>query len=261
MVKEQAKLITPASHWEKVYQAQGKARRFRFSKWSYADMAELAGHLGSLSQSRSTSFLEIGCAPCRFMIYFNQVFGWDVAGIELSEAGLAQSKRLLHANGVKARVYAGDVLKIEPDCEYDVVGSFGLVEHFDNPLPCYRAMARWIRPGGAMIVTVPNLIGPIGRAMRFRNYKHYLEHRRFSSADLANHCRLVGLRVTFHGLVGNLWIPPVYDALNSPRFQRLVNLPSRLANFLVRRAAVIVGHPIKMGSLTFSVGCVAWKDK
>ena len=75
VTKNQAKPITPDSHWKNVYQAQEEARRFRFSKWSYASLAELAGHLGSLSQSRSTSFLEVGCAPCRFMIYFNQVFG------------------------------------------------------------------------------------------------------------------------------------------------------------------------------------------
>jgi SAM-dependent methyltransferase len=189
------------------------------------------------------------------------VFGWDVAGIELSEMGLIRSKALLEANNVKARLYAGDVLKMKPDCQYDIVGSFGLVEHFDDPLPCYRAMTQWIRPGGAMIVTVPNLMGPIGRAMHFRNYKHYIEHQRFSSVDLAHHCRVAGLRVTFHGLVGNLWIPPVWDMINSTKFQRLANLPSRLTNSLVNRAAIILGRSIKLGSLTSSIGCVAFKDK
>jgi SAM-dependent methyltransferase len=261
VTKNNAKSIMPASHWDELYQRQGQVHRLRLRKWDEASLLELVGHLGLLSQSRSIKFLEVGCAPAGYMIYFNQVFGWEVAGIELSEPGLVRSKLWLEANGVKARLYAGDIFKVEPDCQYDVVGSFGLVEHFDDPLPCYRAMMRWIRPGGAMILTVPNMIGPIGRAMRFRNYQEYLAHQRFSPADLANHCRAVGLRVVFHGLVGNLYIPLLFDPLTRNKFQRLANLPPRVVNGLVHRAAAIIKRPIKLGSLTVSAGCVAFKDE
>ncbi|MCK4790903.1 MAG: class I SAM-dependent methyltransferase [Desulfobacteraceae bacterium] len=261
MTKEHAKSIIPASYWDKLYQRQGQVRQLRLCKWDHAFLAELSDHLGLFSKRRSTTFLEVGCAPAQFMIYFNQVFGWQVAGIELSEPGLVISKALLEANGVKARLYAGDIFEVEPDCQYDVVGSFGLVEHFDDPLPCYRAMMRWIRPGGAMIVTVPNLLGPEGWARRRRNYQHYLEHRCFSSVDLANHCRAVGLRVVFHGLVGNLNIPYIYELANSTRFQRLINFPARLVNGLVRRAVKIIKRPLKLGSFTTTVSCVAFKDE
>jgi len=261
MIEDQAKPIIPASYWDKLYQKDWQAHQLRYRKWDLPYHAELADHLSEFSWSQPIRFLEVGCAPAKFMIYFNQVFGWEVAGLELSEAGLARSKELLEANRIEARLYAGDILKMEPECQYDVVGSFGLVEHFDNPLPCYRAMARWIRPGGAMIVTVPNLIGSIGRAMRFQNYQKYLQHQPFSPIDLANHCREVGLRVTFHGLVGNLYIPYLFDPLNSNRFQRLANLPARVVNGLVRRAAVIIKRPMKLGSLTVSAGCVAFKDE
>jgi SAM-dependent methyltransferase len=195
------------------------------------------------------------------MVYFNQVFGWEVAGLELSEPGLLASRSLLEANGIKARLYAGDVLEIEPEDQYDVVASFGLIEHFDDPLPCYRAMNHWIRPGGAMIVTVPNLLGPEGWAMRRRNYQFYLGHRRYSAVDLSNHCEAIGLRVVFCGLVGNLHIPYVFEPNKSTGYQRLVNFPSKLLNAMVRRAARAIRRPIALGSLARFFGCVALKDR
>jgi SAM-dependent methyltransferase len=151
--------------------------------WSFSFLAELAKHLGPFPQVRTTEFLEVGCAPGRFLVYFHQVYGWRVAGIELSEAGLAKTRAVLEVNGVAARLYGGDVLTMEPEREYDVLGAFGLVEHFDDPVPCYRAMARWVRRGGALVVTVPNLRGPLGRAMRYRNPEDYAGHRRFGPDD------------------------------------------------------------------------------
>ena len=258
--KNQTKPITPASHWEEIYQKKDTTCRLAFQKWSYPVQAELANHLGSFTQNRSSRFIEFGCAPGRFLVYFSQVFGWEVAGVELSQTGVVRTEALLKANEVNARLYTGDMLTLEPDCQYDVVGSFGLIEHFDNPLPCYRAMMRWLRPGGAMIVTVPNLIGPIGAAMRWRNFQEYQGHQRFSPEDLANHCRAVGLRPVFWGLVGNLYIPYIYGTVNSTRIQRLANLPSRSINGLVNRIAAYIGRPIKFFSLTSSAGCVAFKD-
>lgn len=259
MIYDGAKPTTPASYWDGIYEKQSRPRQVRYRKWDLPLHAELADHIGELSQSESTTFLEVGCAPAQFMVYYNQVLGWDVAGIELSEIGITRSKAMLEANCVAARLYAGDVLTMEPEDQYDVVGSFGLVEHFVDPLPCYRAMMRWIRPGGAMIVSVPNLIGPIGWAYRIRDCKKYLEHRRFSAEDLAKHCRAVGLRVAFHGLVGNLYAPYLFK--NKSKVYRLPNLPARVVNGLVRRAAAAFGRPIKLGSLTQYVGCVAFKDE
>ena len=261
MTENKAKPIMPASHWDNLYRKAGQAPQLRYRKWELPFHAELADHLSEFCRTRPIRFLEVGCAPAKFMIYYHQVFGWEVAGIELSEAGLDRAKESLVANHIEARLYAGDIFKIEPECQYDVVGSFGLVEHFDDPLPCYRAMARWIRPGGAMIVTVPNLIGPIGRAMRFRNYERYLQHQRFSPEDLANHCREAGLQVSYSGLVGNLCIPYLFESSNSTRLQRLANQLPRMVNGLVRRAATIIKRPIKLGSLTISAGCVAFKDE
>ena len=261
MTKEHGQSIMPASHWDSLYRKQGLVRRYQFTKWDFAFLAELSDHLSMFTQRRSSTFLEVGCAPAKFLVYFHQVFGWEVAGIEKSEPGLAMSEALLEANGVKARLYAGDIFEVEPDRQYDVVGAFGLVEHFEDPLPCYRVMVRWLRPGGAMIVTVPNLLGPEGWAMRHRNYQHYISHRHFSPADLANHCRVVGLRVVFHGLVGNLIIPYVCDRRSKAPLQRLANYPSQLFNGLVRRAAKMMARPIKLGALTLAAGCIAFKDK
>jgi len=255
-----AEATTPPEYWQAVYRRSGRLRRRCLGKWSFPQIGELAEHLAPLRERQATEFLEVGCAPGGFMVYFHQVHGWTVSGIELSEAGLTRTRELLAVNGVEARLYQGDVLQLRPDRQYDVVGSFGLVEHFDDPLPCYRAMSQWLRPGGALLVTVPNLLGPIGRAMRFRNYEQYLEHKQYGPCDLEAHCRAVGLAPAFSGLVGNVYVPPVVDGVTATRLGRLLNLPGRVANQMLASLAGAVRHPIKLGSLTGYVGCVAWKN-
>jgi hypothetical protein len=140
-----------------------------------------------------------------------------------------------------------------------VVGAFGVVERFDDPVPCYRAMARWLRPDGALVVTVANLLGPLGRAMRYRDAEDYAGHQRFDQKDVVGHCAAAGLTVGFCGKVGNLYIPPVFDPLKATALQRVGNLPGAAANRVVSRLAKAMRRPIKLGSLTNYVGCVAWK--
>lgn len=250
----------PEAHWRAVHDRPARLRRLQYRKWSFAFLAELAEHLGPFTTRATSSFLEVGCAPGRFLIYFHQVYGWRVAGIELTEAGLVRTRALLAANGLEARLYRGDILKLRPDQHYDIVGAFGLLEHFDNPLPCYRAMSRWLQPGGALMVTVPNLHGPLGRAMRFRDQRDYHAHQRFRPQDLAAHCRQVGLRTIFCGLVGNFSIPQPFTSLGAPITHRLANMPIYAANRLVGSLAATLKRPIKLGCLTAYVGCVAVKD-
>jgi SAM-dependent methyltransferase len=49
---------------------------------------------------------------------------------------------------------------------YDVVASFGVVEHFTDTEKTLAQFAKFLRPGGVMIATVPNLEGLVGWAQR-----------------------------------------------------------------------------------------------
>jgi len=253
--------IMPASYWDGLYTREARSEKGRFRRWRSPGLAELVGHIEDLPTDRPVEFLEVGCAPGRFMIELANRYRWKVGGIELSASGLEILEANLATHGVRARVYAGDVFELEPTELYDVVGSFGLVEHFDDPIPCYRAMSRWIRPGGAMIVTVPNLLGLIGTAMKRRDREHYMSHQRYTPDDLAGHCEAAGFRVVFRGLVGNIYFPGIFDQKTAGVLGRAVNFSSRVGNAVVTRLSWVLERSIKWHSLTEWVGCVAMKDK
>jgi hypothetical protein len=61
------------------------------------------------------------------------------------EVGSAPGHRLLHM-----RTYAG---------YFDVLASYGFVEHFDNPRSVVALHANLLKGGGRLLVTIPNLGG------------------------------------------------------------------------------------------------------
>ena len=111
-----------------------------------------------------------------------------------------------------------------------------------------------------MLVTVPNLCGPMGTMMRRHNYERFCGHQTFTPDDLADHCRQIGLRVVFSGLVGTACLPYLFNQEKHGFWASLGNAPVRWANHMIRGMSRIMKHPVKAGSLTRYAGCVAFKD-
>ena len=258
IASDDASMLVSTEQWQAVHERRIRRglRHYRHT-WSRPFLAELTDHMPEFTVSTDTTFFEAGCAPGRFMVYFHQVFGWQVAGLELTAPGVDQTRTLLQANHIDGHLYQGDLLQVVPDRQMDVVASFGLVEHFDDPIPCYRALCRWLHPGGAMIVTVPNLSGLAGRLMSARDPKLYRAHRIYGPTDLADHCRTVGLQVRFSGWVGVARLPkPFWPDVH---WRRLANLPARWFNRSANKLSRLLRHSIKLPGIVPYAGCVAIK--
>jgi SAM-dependent methyltransferase len=106
------------------------------------------------------SVLEVGCAPGRWLIYFNRRFGCRVAGCEYSPMGLKVLRRNLAAAGVTADVFEGDFMtQAMGGRTFDVVVSKGFLEHFTDPVAVARRHLDLVAPGGLLLLDVPNLRG------------------------------------------------------------------------------------------------------
>lgn len=105
--------------------------------------------------------LEIGCARSRLLPYFASHFRFDVTGIDYSETGCDQARALLEAAGVSGTFIMADLF--DPPREmldrFDVVCSFGVVEHFRDVASCLRSMRLLLNDSGRMLTSVPNLVG------------------------------------------------------------------------------------------------------
>lgn len=167
--------------------------------------------------------IEIGCGGSRWLPYFHRAFGYNVSGIDYTVAGIRLSRAILDKARVNAQITQGDLFDPPPDWieQFDVVVSFGLVEHFENTSQVIAACSRYLRPGGQMITLVPTMRGLYGLAYRLLRPDVYRKHIPHSRETLVRAHADAGLNITYSSYV--LGLPGLLTAPASPSF------PSRLA--------------------------------
>jgi 2-polyprenyl-3-methyl-5-hydroxy-6-metoxy-1,4-benzoquinol methylase len=142
---------------------RGGIRGFGKTVWHRAFHTALGEFAGD-----GKKLLELGCGGSAFLPYFWREFGLQVDGIDYSERGCELARQMCEVNGVPTRIVCSDFFQAPPGmlAAYDVVASFGVVEHFTDTEKTLAQFARFLRPGGLMITTVPNLDGLVGLAQR-----------------------------------------------------------------------------------------------
>lgn len=115
-----------------------------------------------------SSLLEIGAARSQWLPYFANEFDLSVTGLDYSPTGCMQARRILERAGVPGTVVEADLFSPPTHLlnAFDVVVSFGVVEHFKSTSSCLAAMSRFLIPGGMMITEIPNLAGVGGMLQR-----------------------------------------------------------------------------------------------
>lgn len=120
----------------------------------------LADMLAKRLKSIEGSAFEVGCAPGKWLAFMAKAFGMKANGIEYSEAGMQATRRNFAILGLPIdTILAGDFFKVEPEPKFDLVMSFGFIEHFDDPDAVVARHAAWLKPGGTLVIGVPNFNG------------------------------------------------------------------------------------------------------
>ncbi len=112
-----------------------------------------------LPVSPAKSLIEIGCAPGRWLIYFHERYQYQVSGIENSAIGFQRTKENLEYHGIKGEIHNTDVMEGGLPGSYDVVISLGLIEHFTDTRAVLETHLSLVKPGGLLILGVPNFRG------------------------------------------------------------------------------------------------------
>lgn len=149
------------------------------------------------SETHSMRLLEIGCAKSAWLPYFAKEFGFNVCGIDYSPIGCQMAKQVLRANGIEAEVVCADFFSPPENMlgGFDVVVSFGVVEHFDDTAACLRAVSSFLKPGGMLITNIPNMVGWIGAIQKSVNKPVYDIHQLIDPRRLRESHELAGLEV------------------------------------------------------------------
>ncbi len=117
-----------------------------------------------LKNKKEFSVLEIGCANSVWPMYFYQHFDASVYGLDYSEIGCEKSRKLLNHYKIPGEIYCADLFSPPSDLlqKFDLVVSFGVVEHFEDTADCIKACAAFVKPGGMLFTLIPNISGIIG---------------------------------------------------------------------------------------------------
>ena len=113
-----------------------------------------------LPRQARLDFLEIGGAPAQWLAYVARTRGYRCHLLDYSAVGLKLAVRNLEMLGVDAAVHYGDMFDDAPIMgTLDVVMSLGVIEHFGDLTQVVKAHAKFLKPGGMLILGVPNFSG------------------------------------------------------------------------------------------------------
>ncbi len=214
------------------------------------------------SPTRPPRVLEIGGGGSRVLPYLGRNFGFEVWGSDFSLSGC----RLLRANLALAEtrgwVVCEDLFQSSLKAEsFDLVYSSGLIEHFEDTRAVVSEHLRLLKPGGRLVLIVPNLMGLQGKLLAKLAPTLWRVHRALGPGDLASVLTSLGLEEIRTGYLGSFFIhvgrSPEWSALRDwPDWLRLALHGSvRAINALV--ALLFRLSPIRPHSRAFSPACFA----
>jgi len=186
-----------AESWSQRY---GERRQFRDRLRTVLDW--VAG------RPAPSELLDYGCGSGDLIVNLAKA-GHRVTGVDVSPAMLAASRKALVAAGVSPANYTLEQVQADGSCaafsrSYDGITSLGVLEYMDDPTAALKTFARILRPGGFLIVSIPNQLSLLRRVERlvfqhpdpfrrldlFRNltgddcYLHFQRHQfRLSEVD------------------------------------------------------------------------------
>ena len=103
--------------------------------------------------------------------------------------------------GVKGHIFCGDFFEMGAEWNgfFDVAVSFGVVEHFTDPISIIGLAGRFLKPGGIMVTVVPNTEGMVFGLQKAINRDLFEAHKVFSLRDLSVYHEKAGLELQATG--------------------------------------------------------------
>jgi 2-polyprenyl-3-methyl-5-hydroxy-6-metoxy-1,4-benzoquinol methylase len=145
------------------------------------------------------SLIEVGCACSAVLPLFAQRLGFRVSGLDYSPIGCDQSRLILERERVTGEVYCCDIFSIPDNLKekFDVVVSFGMVEHFADTKAIVGALSKLVKPGGMIYTNIPNMSGLTGFTQRLVDHDVYDIHVPLTSDEVGDAHKNAGLEVIF----------------------------------------------------------------
>ena len=150
-------------------------------------------------ETTNLRLIEIGAGSSEWLPKLNNRYLFSVSGLDYSEEGCERARHILMDADINGHIYCGDMYS-PPDGllgTYDVVCSFGLVEHFSDTSAAVSACAKFLKPGGVIVTLIPNMKGLNGLLYKMLSKNIYDTHVPLNLNQLTKAHIDAGLKVYF----------------------------------------------------------------
>lgn len=154
--------LTSPDFWDSCYDGR-TLTPFNDKDWHNYVSIQVAKLIESLGLSKK-SICEVGGGDAGISSYFAKKYGdSDFYIIDFSPAGCALAKKRCEAEGVTLSIVQSDVFSPPKEFlkKFDLVFSFGVVEHFRDLASIMKAKKDLLKPDGRLFTLIPNFSGSV----------------------------------------------------------------------------------------------------
>lgn len=153
----------------------------------------------ALPDLRGKRVAELGGGGSYFLVGIAKQ-GALVTAVDYSEVGIELTKKIFAANRVVGDAICADVFNWHPAVRFDAVLHFGLIEHFEDPVPLLRVCDALLAKEGQVIFVMPNMEAWGARFWRAYSPANWSVHVFHSDERMRAACEAAGLKLTrtFH---------------------------------------------------------------
>lgn len=250
--------LSQEEDWEKIWEEGPPMLIFDPGKPFFSDIHQLLKR--HLPHDPSLRCLEVGCYPGTYLWYFHTHFGYRPSGLEYVEKFAKKCRRHMRELGLEAEIHHADLFSFEKKEEWDVVFSVGFIEHFTDTKDVVKRHVDLLKPGGYLVLIIPNHSGLNGKIFKMIDEEKYNIHNHMNYADMKQSVEATGAAsIIAGGYCGHLgfWNTDLYPWLQKK---------GRIASFIGRIVFYSIEYLAKYtmpDTAYFSPNCIliARKDK
>ena len=154
---------------------------------------------------------EVGCFPGRFLSIFGDV-GYELHGIDLAPRTGTDPPRWLRASGYRVGTFErADFLAAQASSKYDIVCSFGFIEHFSNWRRVLEKSIDLVKENGWLVIETPNFRGAVQMFLHLALDAEGLRRHNIGAIDpnaWSHLARKAGFEIVHAGFLGgfDFWV-------------------------------------------------------
>ncbi len=133
------------------------------------------------------SCLEIGGFPGSYGIYMHQYkhYASTLLDFYINDDIMNRTLQLNAVEKKDIEVIQGNVFEVNIEKQFDLVMSFGFIEHFSDTEAILKKHFDFLKKGGSFLITLPNLKGLLGKITKKFDYDAFITHN-LESMDIAH---------------------------------------------------------------------------